>query len=72
MHPDINEGKRRIMHLMKQKPKTRSRAVSTVFLILGMVFFVIGLSTDQNAFTWLAIGFLIAFLLSGNRWLKRK
>ena len=60
------------MHYMKQQLKARHRTASTIFLILGMVFFVIGLSTNQNAFTWLAIGCFVAFLFSGSGRLKKK
>lgn len=39
------------------------RNTSTVFLILGMAFLVIGISTDNTAFSWAAIAFILFPLL---------
>lgn len=50
---------------MKNKRKT-----SAAFLILGMVFLVIGLATDNTAFTWAAIVFVLLSLILGGRWLR--
>jgi hypothetical protein len=55
-------------HPMK-KPQPGRRS-STIFLILGLVFLTIGLATDQTAFTWIAIAFVIVSLISGGRWLR--
>jgi uncharacterized membrane protein len=52
---------------MKKQPRKRS---STIFLILGLVFLTIGLATDQTAFTWLAIAFVLISLVSGGKWLR--
>jgi hypothetical protein len=41
-----------------------------IFLILGMAFLAIGLATDQAAFTWIAIAFVVISLVAGGRWLK--
>ena len=53
--------------MTKQQPRKRS---SMVFLILGLVFLAIGLATDQTAFTWIAIAFVLISLVSGGRWLR--
>jgi hypothetical protein len=41
-----------------------------VFLILGMSFLAIGVATDQTAFTWIAIAFILISLVAGGRWLR--
>jgi len=50
--------------------KQNKRKTSSAFLILGMVFFAIGLSTDNTAFTWAAIAFIVISLVLGGRWLR--
>ena len=55
--------------MTKQRPR---KYASSVFLILGLVFLTIGLATDQTAFTWIAIAFVLVSLLMGGRWLRRK
>jgi hypothetical protein len=55
--------------MTKQKP---ARRYSSVFLILGLAFLAIGISTDQTAFTWIAIAFVVLSLLSGGKWLRRR
>ncbi len=42
------------------------------FLILGMVFLTIGLATDQTAFTWISIAFVLISLVLGGKWFRRK
>jgi hypothetical protein len=54
-------------NMKKQAPRKRS---SMIFLILGMVFLAIGLATDQTAFTWIAIAFIVISLIAGGRWLR--
>jgi hypothetical protein len=53
------------------KQSTRKRA-SMLFLVLGMVFLAIGLATDQTAFTWISIAFVLISLVSGGKWLRKK
>jgi hypothetical protein len=53
------------------KPRPRKRS-SPVFLILGLIFLTIGLATDQRAFTWITIVFVLVSLISGGKWLKNK
>ena len=47
-----------------------NKSVSMAFLILGMVFLTIGISTDNTNFTWVAIGFVLASLLLGGKWMR--
>ncbi|MEW6286313.1 MAG: hypothetical protein AB1509_08790 [Chloroflexota bacterium] len=46
------------------------RKTSSAFLILGMAFLVIGLSTDNTAFTWAALAFIVISLVLGGRWMR--
>lgn len=55
--------------MTKQSPRRRS---ATVFLILGLVFLTIGLATDQTAFTWIAIAFVLLSLVMGGKWLRKR
>ena len=57
-------------HNMKSQ-QVRKRS-SMGFLILGMVFLAIGLATDQTAFTWISIAFVLIALVTGGKWLRRK
>jgi hypothetical protein len=54
-------------NMTKQTPRKRS---SMIFLILGMAFLAIGLGTDQTAFTWIAIAFIVISLATGGQWLR--
>jgi hypothetical protein len=55
--------------MTNQSPRKPS---SMIFLILGMAFLTIGLASDQTAFTWIAIAFVVISLLSGGKWLRRR
>jgi len=50
--------------------KQNKRKMSGIFLITGMAFFVIGLSTDNTVFTWIAIAFIVISLVLGGRWMR--
>ncbi len=50
--------------------KRNRRNISAVFLILGMAFLAIGISTDNTAFSWAAIAFIVISLVSGGRWMR--
>jgi len=50
--------------------KLNKRKVSSVFLILGMTFLIIGFTTGNTVFSWVAIVFVLLSLLMGGRWLR--
>jgi hypothetical protein len=50
--------------------KQNRRKFSGVFLLLAMAFLTLGLSTDNKAFTWVAIAFIVISLVAGGRWLR--
>jgi len=50
--------------------QTRRKRSSMIFLILGIAFLTIGLATDQTAFTWIAIAFVLISLVAGGKWLR--
>jgi hypothetical protein len=56
-----------MMDMKKQRPLKR---YSMIFLILGLAFLMIGLATDQTAFSWIAIAFVLVSLLAGGKWLR--
>jgi hypothetical protein len=43
---------------------------SMLFLVLGLAFLAIGILTDQTAFSWIAIAFVLVSLLTGGKWLR--
>jgi hypothetical protein len=55
-------------HYMKKLQPLKK--YSMIFLILGLAFLMIGIATDQTAFSWVAIGFVLVSLLTGGRWLR--
>jgi len=57
---------------MKKPSSFSIRTISPIALILGLIFFVISLSANQNIFTWIAIGFLLVSLITGGKWLRKK
>ncbi|HMZ08611.1 MAG TPA: hypothetical protein PK078_13415 [Anaerolineales bacterium] len=48
----------------------QNKRASMYLLILGMVFLVIGISTDNTIFTWISIAFVVISLILGGRWLR--
>lgn len=52
------------------QPDQNKRRASSVFLILGLSFLVIGISTDNTTFSWIAIAFVMISLVLGGRWLR--
>jgi ABC-type bacteriocin/lantibiotic exporter with double-glycine peptidase domain len=46
------------------------KQISLIFQILGLIFLVIGLSTDNTNFTWVSIVFILLALILGGRWLR--
>ena len=57
-------------HNMTKQPSFKR--FSTIFLILGLVFFAVGLTSDQTAFTWIAIAYVVISLVLGGKWLRRR
>ena len=51
-------------------PPMKRKKSSTVFLVLGLVFLSIGLATDNTAFSWIAIVFVMLSLVLGGRWMR--
>jgi hypothetical protein len=45
---------------------------SPIFLILGIAFLAVGIATNQTAFSWIAVVFVLISLISGGRWLRRR
>ena len=41
-----------------------------MFLVLGLAFLAIGIATDQTAFSWIAIAFVLISLIAGGRWMR--
>lgn len=50
--------------------KFNKRRSSGVFLLLGVVFLVLGIATDNTSFSWVAVVFILFSLLLGGRWLR--
>lgn len=50
--------------------KMNRRNISTVFLILGIIFLAIGISTDNTSFSWAAIAFILISLVAGGQWMR--
>ncbi len=51
------------------KMKTNKK-ISGALLILGMVFLVIGITTDNTVFSWAAVAFVLISLVLGGRWMR--
>ncbi len=51
-------------------PPMNRKNSSIIFLALGLVFLTIGLSTDNTAFSWIAIVFVLLSLVMGGRWMR--
>ena len=48
------------------------RRTSGIFLIFGIAFLAIGIATNNTAFTWIAIAFVLISLLANSKWLRRR
>jgi len=42
----------------------------SIFLMLGMILLVIGLSAENTIFSWLAIVFMLIGLVMSGKWLR--
>lgn len=49
---------------------TNKKKASGAFLLLGMTFLVIGMTTDNTVFTWISIVFVLLSLVLGGRWMR--
>lgn len=47
-----------------------NKQASMAFLILGIVFLTIGISTDNTIFSWAAVAFVLISLVLGGRWMR--
>lgn len=45
---------------------------SSIALLLGLIFLAIGLATDNTAYTWVSIVFILISLITGGRWMRRR
>jgi len=50
--------------------KLNKRNLTTLSLMLGIVFFAIGWATDNTIFSTVAIPFLVIALFLGGRWMR--
>ena len=46
------------------------RNISMVFLIFGMAFLTIGISIDNEVFSYAAVVFVLISLITGGRWMR--
>ncbi len=57
--------------MTKQKPP-RARPIPSVFLILGISFVAIGISSGNDAFLWAGIAFLVIAMAIGFQRIRAK
>ena len=50
--------------------KLNKRNISMIFLVLGMAFLALGISTNNKIFTWAAIACIVISLVAGGRWMR--
>jgi hypothetical protein len=50
--------------------KFNKRRASNIFLIIGIAFLAVGIATNNTAFSWTAVVFVVLSLLLGGRWLR--
>jgi putative exporter of polyketide antibiotics len=50
--------------------KLNKQRISSIFLILGMAFLLLGLATNNTVFSWTAIAFVLISLVLGGRWMR--
>ena len=46
------------------------RNAANIFLILGIAFLIMGISTDNKIFSWVSVAFILISLLLGGRWFR--
>jgi membrane protein implicated in regulation of membrane protease activity len=52
--------------------KFNKRNAANIFLVLGIVFLIVGISTDNTAFSWVSVAFIIISLVLGGRWFRQR
>ena len=50
--------------------KSKFRAASPFFLLIGLIFLTLGIYTDNTIYTWISLPFILLSLISGGRWLR--
>jgi len=50
--------------------RLNKRGISSLFLILGMACLLIGLTTNNTIFSWIAVGLVLISLITGGRWMR--
>jgi len=50
--------------------KLQARSLSTVLLVIGFLFLMVGMYTDQTIFTWISAALIVVSLVLGGRWLR--
>ena len=50
--------------------KSKFRAATPFFLLIGIIFLGIGIYTDNTLFTWISLPFILLSLISGGRWTR--
>jgi len=58
------------MYNRNMKKQQSRKRYSMIFLVLGLAFLAIGIATDQTAFSWIAIAFVLVSLIAGGRWMR--
>ena len=50
--------------------KFNKRRAANIFLILGIAFLAVGIATNNTAFSWAAVVFVLLSLVLGGRWMR--
>ena len=50
--------------------KSKFRAASPFFLLIGMILLAVGMFTNNTTFSIISIPFILLSLISGGRWLR--
>lgn len=50
--------------------KSKFRAASPYFLLIGIIFLTIGIYTDNTIYSMISIPFILLSLIAGGRWLR--
>ncbi len=50
--------------------KSKFRAATPFFLLIGIIFLAVGIYTDNTIFTWISLPFILLSLIGGGRWMR--